>query len=216
MNTRLLGERHLEITWNLLKENKEEDAFEHLTELDNVEFGALLNAAKKTVEEGDGGLTSLLQRVAVRRHNQEQMKAGQLIEEMMAFDTQEERDEWIALLTPEHRKMLNKELWKHKDAKDAIWHLLKRSVSPTPKRAVASAVAGGLGATGAVVSGAGTVPAIIMGVSSAIMVDVIITGFEEDEATRKFGQGLRSVFVDKPKNWLQRLATKEKDCDELV
>lgn len=198
------GERSFAMLKTLLEKNQE-DALTFLVECDREEFIAIGQEMSKHVMDGDKGMLSLLERAAARRKHVEMMEGGMLYDTYLSYATPKEREEYRRTLNPEHRALLDKTMWQHKDGKEALVHLLKKAAVPNTKRATCAVVAGGLGATGTAVAGGSAATAIGSGVCLAILTDVIITGFEEDEATARLGKGLRSVLIDKPKGWLARL-----------
>jgi hypothetical protein len=193
------------------KLNKE-DILDFLVSLDAKEFKGLAAEALKNIPEaGDNGMIMLFERAAAKRYHLEQQKGGELYDKYLSFEDNKEREEFRKLLTEENRSLLDRTMWSMRSGRDAVVHLLKKTVKPTPKRAISSLAVGGLAATGVGVSGASVGSAVGAGVCATVLADLIITGFEEDEATKRFGQGLRSFFVDKPRGWWQKLAVKNND-----
>jgi hypothetical protein len=199
------GERLL----SLMEKMDKEEMLDFLVSLDTKEFKCLAaEALKNMLEEGDNGMTMLIERAAAKRYHLEQQKGGELYDKYLSFETKQEREEYRKLLTEENRSLLDRTMWSMRSGGDAVVHLLKKTVKPTPKRAISSLAVGSLAATGAGVSGASVGSVVGAGVCATVLADLIITGFEEDEATRRFGQGLRSFFVDRPRGWWQKLAVR--------
>ena len=206
-----LGQRHYNVLSSLLSKGQQEEAYEHLLELGEEEFDCLNKYAIGVILEDEKGkmVGSLLLRASATRTLRNVQLGEKLLSNYNAFEDEEEQKDYVLSLTEENQQLLKKTFWKHQSGGKAFTHILCESALPTKKRALASLAAGGLGATGAAVSGASVGPALLTGAGVALFTDIIITGFEEDEATKRVGQGLRSLLITKPKNWLMKLVTKE-------
>jgi NADPH-dependent curcumin reductase CurA len=200
---RELGERSLAQAMKLLEKEGDLVVIDYFLDLGGEEMKAVecVNTNEK--------MEKLMTVAKCRKQSIELQKGLALLEQWSTLETDDEKSTFFAELDDKNKKLLDRTFWQGETGKAAALHLVKTAAVPTPKKAVASLAGGGLGALGAGVAGASTASTVLAGVGGALMVDVILTGLEEDEATKKVGRSLRSVLIDRPKGLIKSLFTKE-------
>lgn len=205
------GNQLLQDSLDLLGKKGEEVAIRHILVLSTEELDAVKKAAMSSKNE----IAQALVIKALKQLKKERaIRQNNLYGLWLCVDHDDEEEVKMffknSIKTEEDYQLLQEAFWQHTDGKKAFVHLLKSMVVPTPSKAIACIGIGAVtGGAVAMTTQLPTMGVVGFGFLGAVMADVIITGFEEDQATAAFGRALRRTVLDKPKSLWQSLTTKK-------
>jgi len=211
---RKLVERSIGVCLKLVEKEGDHRGIDYLLCVNAEEFRAIKEIARK---DGIAKMENLVMRAEVHQKSDELKRGSALLQKYLELnDNEEKQQEYVASLSQSNQELLDKTFWSQVSAPAAALSLTAEVLLPTPKRALASAAAGGAVAGGTALFGTTLTTTIISGVGAALMVDVILTGLEKDKATARVGKGLRSLFFDKPKGLITSLFTKKEETTQQL